>query len=340
MKPHRLSTLKKLSPYSSILGLIFVFLIFSLHPDSRDSFLTGSNMKVILTQCVIVGLGAIGMTMIIVGGGIDLSVGSSIALSSVVAAAALKSGASPATALFAAVATGMLIGLINGSLITSWRLTPFIVTLGMLGIARGLSKWVADNQTIYIPATWLNEIMQVFPKIEPDSFLGKLRADFPVLDLFYVSPGVYMTVILGLLMLFVMSRSVWGRHIYAIGSNESCARISGVNTSLVKLGIYTLAGAFFGLAGLMQMSRLQQGDPTTAIGLELDIIAAVIIGGASLSGGTGTILGSLVGALMMVILRNGTFQMALPGYFQEIMIGTVIILAVGMDKFRQRSHTP
>ncbi|MDZ4742002.1 MAG: ABC transporter permease [Verrucomicrobiota bacterium] len=339
MKEKFQNPFKKLSPYSSVLGLLFVFLIFAIHPTSRDSFLTESNFKVILTQCVIVGIGSIGMTMIIVSGGIDLSVGSTIALTSVVAAAVLKSGANPLTAILAAVFMGILVGLINGGLIVGLRLTPFIVTLGMLGIARGLSKWVANNQTIYIPPTWINDIMQVFPKITSVSLLGKLRESIPSLGILYVAPGVYITIILGGLMLFIMARTVFGRHIYALGSNESCARICGINTSKVKIFIYAMAGAFFGLAGLMQMSRLQQGDPTTAAGLELDIIAAVIIGGASLSGGSGNIIGALVGALMMVILRNGTFQMALPSYIQEIMIGCVIVLAVAIDHFKKKNQS-
>jgi len=181
--------------------------------------------------------------------------------------------------------------------------------------------------------------MQVFPKITSVSLLGKLRESIPSLGILYVAPGVYITIILGGLMLFIMARTVFGRHIYALGSNESCARICGINTSKVKIFIYAMAGAFFGLAGLMQMSRLQQGDPTTAAGLELDIIAAVIIGGASLSGGSGNIIGALVGALMMVILRNGTFQMALPSYIQEIMIGCVIVLAVAIDHFKKKNQS-
>ncbi|MDL5049121.1 ABC transporter permease [Oscillatoria amoena NRMC-F 0135] len=338
MNPQWQQIARRLSPYSSLIGLAFVFLIFALHPVSQASFLTESNLKVILVQCVIVGLGAIGMTMIIVSGGIDLSVGSSIALSSVVAAAVLKSGAGPWAALMAAMITGLLIGLANGGLITGLRLTPFIVTLGMLGIARGLSKWVADNQTIYIPRTWINDIMQVFPAIPPDSPLGKLREAFPAAGFFYLAPGVYIMLGLGAVMVLVMARTVFGRHIHAVGSNESCARICGIRTERTKLGVYALAGAFFGLAGLMQMARLQQGDPTTAVGLELDIIAAVIIGGASLSGGSGSIIGSLVGALMMVVLRNGTFQMGLPNYFQEIMIGAVIVAAVTLDRIRNRNQ--
>lgn len=328
--------LTRLSPYSSLLGLIFVFLIFALHPDSRQSFLSESNFKIILTQTVVVAIGAIGMTMIIVSGGIDLSVGSSIALCGVVAAAALKAGADPLLALSAAVAVGVTIGLINGGLIVALRITPFIVTLGMLGIARGLAKWVAHNEVIYPAKTWINGIMQVFPSYPAHSMMGNLLETFPFLGKVIFAPGVYISLILALLMSVVMAKTILGRYIHAIGSNESTARICGINTGRMKLLIYGLAGAFFGLAGLMQMSRLQQGDPTIAIGLELDIIAAVIIGGASLSGGVGSIAGAMLGALMMVVLRNGTTQMGLPTYFQEIMIGCVIVIAVALERLRRR----
>src|SRR5207249_1437337 len=145
-----------------------------------------------------------------------------------------------------------------------------------------------------------------------------------------------ITVALAVVMVIVMRRTVFGRYLFAIGANEAAARLSGIRVRLQKVTIYTAAGLFFGLAGLMQLSRLTQGDPTVAIGLELDIIAAVVIGGASLSGGTGSISGSMIGALIMAVLRNGSNPMGWRNYVQEIIIGVVIILAVGLDKFRQR----
>jgi ribose transport system permease protein len=152
-------------------------------------------------------------------------------------------------------------------------------------------------------------------------------------------PGVWIALALAFVASFIMRRSVFGRHVYAIGSSEPAARLCGVRVQRVKLWLYTLAGAFFGLAGLMQQSRLAQGDPTVAVGLELDIIAAVVIGGASLNGGIGGIGGSLMGALMMAVLRNGTNQLGWDSYIQEIIIGAVIVMAVGLDKWRQgRAH--
>ena len=138
-------------------------------------------------------------------------------------------------------------------------------------------------------------------------------------------------------MAIVMRQTVFGRYIFAIGSNETAARLSGIRVSLHKIIIYALAGIFFGIAGLMQLSRLTQGDPTVAIGLELDVIAAVVIGGASLSGGSGSILGSMIGALIMATLRNGSNQMGWPTYMQEIIIGAVIVLAVALDRLRRKT---
>ena len=147
--------------------------------------------------------------------------------------------------------------------------------------------------------------------------------------------GVWITIALAIVMIFVMKYSVFGRYVFAIGSNEDTARLCGIRVRTNKIMIYTLAGLFFGLAGVMQYSRLTQGDPTVAIGLELEIIAAVVIGGASLSGGSGSITGTMLGALIMGVLKSGSSQMNWPTYMQEIIIGIVIILAVGLDKWRQ-----
>ena len=196
---------------------------------------------------------------------------------------------------------------------------PFIVTLGMMGLARGLAKWLAGNQTVLAPDTAVNRLMA---RLKPNELLP-------------LPPGVWIAIALAILMSVVMRRTIFGRYIFAIGSNEATARLCGIRVQMYKVLIYALAGLFFGLAGLMQLSRLTLGDPTVAIGLELDIIAAVVIGGASLNGGTGSILGSMIGALIMAVLRNGSNQMGWPTYTQEMIIGAVIILAVGLDKFRQ-----
>jgi ribose transport system permease protein len=302
------------------LGLLFVIGLFSLSSEVRPYFLTGANFKIILTQTVIVAIGTLGMTLIIVSGGIDLSVGSAVALTSVVGATALMKGHSPFVAAALTISMGALVGLINGLAVGGLRMMPFIVTLGMMGVARGTAKYLSGSQTISPPDNPLNSIMELK---EPTQLLP-------------VPIGVWITLALATVMAIVMRRTVFGRYIFAIGSNESVARLCGIRVGLQKGIIYTLAGIFFGIAGLMQLSRLTQGDPTVAIGLELDIIAAVVIGGASLSGGSGSILGSLIGALIMAVLRNGSNQMGWPTYMQEIIIGVVIIIAVGVDKLRQR----
>ena len=196
---------------------------------------------------------------------------------------------------------------------------PFIVTLGMMGIGRGISKWLANNQTVN-PKTPLDSVNQLMDNSQsPLTF-------FPLPD------GVWFAIGLAVFMAILLRRSVFGRHVFAIGSNEDTARLCGIRVNLNKVLIYTLAGAFFGFAGVMQFSRLTQGDPSVAIGLELQIIAAVVIGGASLSGGAGSIPGSVIGAFMMASLANGSSIKDWPNYMQEIIIGIVIILAVGMDK--------
>ena len=302
------------------LGLILVVGLFSLSPTVRPYFLTGPNLKIILTQTVIVAMGALGMTLIIVSGGIDLSVGSVVALTSVAGALVLVKGCGPWVVVLLSIAVGAGIGLLNGLVIGGLRMMPFIVTLGMMGIARGAAKWLSGNQTISAPDSPINGIMDLKDPTR----------------LFPLPLGVWITIGLAILTAIVMRNTVFGRYIFALGSNEAAARLCGIRVNLQKVLIYCVAGVFFGLAGLMQLSRLTQGDPTVAIGLELDIIAAVVIGGASLSGGSGSILGSMIGALTMAVLRNGSNQMGWPTFMQEIIIGVVIIIAVGVDKLRQR----
>jgi ribose transport system permease protein len=295
-----------------LLGLLLVTALFSL---AVPSFLTAGNLKIILTQTVVVAIAALGMTLIIASGGIDLSVGSAIAFSGVLGATLLQNGAGPAGAVAATVLAGAAIGLLNGALIGGLRMLPFIVTLGMLGVARGAAKWLAGNQTVNYPRSPVNDLMAAG---------GALPA------------GVWIALALAIVMTVLLRLTAFGRQAFAIGSNETAARFSGVRVGGVKFAVYGTAGLFFGVAGLMQLARLRQGDPSVAIGVELDTIAAVVIGGASLGGGSGSVGGSMIGALIMAVLRNGSQQMGWPTYMQEIIIGLVIILAVGIDRFRQR----
>jgi ribose transport system permease protein len=300
------------------LGLAAVILAFSVLTESPSRYLSSFNLRIVLSQTAIVATGAIGMTMIIVGGGIDLSVGAAIALTGVVAAMAIAAGVWPLVAVAAAIGVGGVVGVTNGLLITRLRVVPFIATLGMLGIARGVAKWVAHEQTVNVPPTWVNELLVTFPR----------RAWM------LVPPGVWLTLMLAIVMAAVLRRTIFGRRLFALGSNEAAARACGIATDRLKLMMYGAAGLFFGLAGVMQMSRLRQGDPTVAIGTELDVIAAVVIGGGSLHGGEGTVFGSVVGALIMAFLRNGCQQMGWSNYVQEIIIGVIIVGAVALDRLR------
>ena len=308
--------------------LVFVNLLFAgllAWKDSRNDtedlkfFFSTANLVIVLTQTVIVAIGALGMTMIIVSGGIDLSVGSVIALTSVFGAVLIRDGTSLLWVAVATILAGAGIGLVNGFLIAAFRLMPFIVTLGMLGIARGVAKWLAQNQTVNFPESAIGSVMNT-------PMFGESMPPW----------GVGIAIMLALVMTIIMRQTIFGRYVFAIGSNEATARLCGIRTRRIKMFIYTIGGFFFGVAGLMQLSRLRQGDPTAASGLELDMIAAVVIGGASLSGGTGSILGSMIGALTMAVLRVGSQYMDWPTYMQEIIIGILIVLAVALDRLRQK----
>jgi ribose/xylose/arabinose/galactoside ABC-type transport system permease subunit len=306
--------LDKLGP---LIGLLLVLGLFSvLRPQT---FLTMDNMQLILLQTAVVGMAALGMTMIIVSGGIDLSVGSNIALCTVSIALLLQRGFSPIVAALGGVLTGALCGLVIGLFITRAKLSPFIVTLGMWGALRGVAKGSANEQTVEAPETWLNGLLN--PLSENERWM-------------LVPVGVWLTLILALLIGAMLRYTRFGRHIFAIGSNEQTARLCGVAVEKTKLAIYTLAAAFIGLAGVLQFSYLTLGDPTTAGGMELNVIAAVVIGGASLAGGQGSIFGTLVGAMIMTIVANGCTKLELANWVQEIVTGGIIVAAVMLDRFR------
>ena len=300
------------------LALAVVIAAFALLTDAPGRYLSAFNLRIVLSQTVIVAIGAIGMTMVIVSGGIDLSVGAVIALTGVAAALTLRGGWSPVFAIAVAILVGGAVGVGNGLLITGLRVVPFIATLGTLGIARGVAKWLANEQTVNVPSTWVNNLLVTFP--DPAWLI------FP--------PGVWIALVLAVVVAVVLRNTIFGRRLFALGSNEAAARACGIATDRIKVFTYGSAGLLFGLTGAMQMSRLRQGDPTVANGSELDIIAAVVIGGGSLAGGEGSITGSMVGALIMAFLRNGCQQMGWPNYIQEIIIGAIIVLAVALDRWR------
>lgn len=299
-------------------GLLFVSLLFAFLIGPR--FFSGANLELMARQTAIVGVAALGMTMVIVAGGIDLSVGSVIALSTVVVALFLRDGSWPLVAAGAAVAAGAVCGLINGVLVTGLRVVPFIVTLGTMLLVRGAAKGLADERRLEAPLTWLN------------SLLRTVRDGSGVL----LPWGIWIVAVLAILVAIVLQYTRYGRHLFAIGSNERTARLCGVRVEACKIGVYTIAGALAGLAGVLEFSRLSVGDPTVAVGAELGVIAAVIIGGGSLSGGKGTVIGTLAGAAIMTIIQIGCSQHGLPNWVQEIVTGTIIVFAVALDRLRTR----
>ncbi len=312
-----------LNTIGPVLALIAVYGVFVM--IAPPSFATTRNMEMIARQTTIVGVAALGMTIVIISGGIDLSVGSIVALSTVVIAWLLQNGGmNPLIAAIGGVAAAAFFGLISGMLITRLRVVPFIVTLGMMLVVRGAAKGIGREQKIDVDPErlkWLEELLATVPKERSWMLLP---------------PGVWVLIILAVAVAALLRYTRLGRHTFAIGSNEQTARLCGVAVERVKVLVFTLCGAFAGLAGLMQFSRLTVGDPTVAVGLELNVIAAVVIGGGSLSGGEGSILGTLVGALLMTTIASGCTQMGLPNWVQEIITGAIIIVAVAVDRLRHR----
>jgi ribose transport system permease protein len=308
--------LSKIGPLLGLIGVFIVFLIAVWVKTGHGSFATRDNLQTIALQSAIVGMAALGMTMIIISGGIDLSAGASVALTSVVVAALLKFRGWPAfPAAAGAVLAGGLCGLLSGALVTQLRVVPFIITLGTSLILRGAAKEITDNGTITPPASSLDTLLDQS---------GLLPS------------GVWLLALLAAGVSAMLHYTRFGRHIFAIGSNEQAARLCGVPVLRTKILVYAVGGLFAGLAGLLQYSRLTIGDPTSAPGLELDVIAAVVIGGGSLAGGEGSVIGSLLGALFMTTIRNGCSQMEWANNRAEIVAGTIIIVAAALDRLRHR----
>jgi ribose transport system permease protein len=301
-----------------LLGLAFVTSLFTVLIGRY--FLSPENIELLARQTAVVCVAALGMTMVIIAGGIDLSVGSVVALTTVAIAQLLRTGASPLTAALGAVVVATICGMVNGVLVTQLRVVPFIVTLGTMILIRGAAKGVAEERRIEAPATWLNDLLK-----------GSGGASGPLLPV-----GLLIVVALAVVVAVTLRYTRFGRHLFAIGSNERTARLCGVAVERCKIAVYALTGGLAGVAGLLQFSRLSVGDPTVASGLELSVIAAVIIGGGSLSGGRGTVLGTIIGATTMATIQIGCAQHGFPNWVQEIVTGAIIVLAVALDRWRYK----
>jgi len=298
----------------TLLGLVLVALVFGALVGPH--FFSPTNLELMARQTAIVSIAAVGMTIVIVAGGIDLSVGSMIALTTVVIAQLLRMNVSPVAAALGGIAAAALCGLVNGVLITQLRVVPFIVTLGTMLIIRGAAKGFGEERRIEAPATWLNDLLRVTR--------GEMM----------LPSGIWAVIVLSLIVGGLLRYTRFGRHAFAIGSNERMARLCGVAITRTKIVIYTLSAALTGFAGLLMFSKLSVGDPTVAIGLELDVIAAVIIGGGSLLGGRGTVSGTLIGAAIMTVIQIGCSQKGLANWVQQIVTGGIIVAAVALDRVR------
>lgn len=295
------------------MSLILMALVLSI---LSPYFLSVDNLLAIGLQMSVVAIMAVGQMMVIISSGIDLSVGSLMALSGIVTTMMLSSGIGMIPAILVGLLLGTILGMLSGSLIAHGHLPPFIATLGIMGIARGAALLLTGGVPVFgLPPAF--------------GYLGGGRW-FNLLPV-----PVLLTIVLALAGHFILTRLAFGRHIFAIGSNESGARLSGVDVPRMLLKIYAVNGLLCAVAGIVLASRLSSGQPTAGTGYELDVIAACVIGGASLTGGEGTILGAMIGAMIMGVLRNGCNLLNISPFWQQIAIGTIIIVAVFSDQYRK-----
>jgi len=299
----------------ALAGLIVLFIVLSL---CAPNFLSGRNLVNVVDQVTVIGILALGATAVIITGGIDLSVGSVLALSTMVLGWLSHDGGWPLPlAMLVAVAVGAAAGALNGLGVTMLRLPPFIATLAMMSIARGLANLITDGQQIVGYPEW-------FYELSSNRYLGFLAITALLLIVLYVAGWAFLT----------YRRS--GRAIYAIGGGHEVARLAGIRVRSVTTWVYVTAGALAGVGGIVLASRLDSSQPSAGTGYELDVIAAVVIGGASLVGGSGRVTGTIVGVLIIGVLRNGLNLLGVSPFIQQIVIGLVIALAVAIDVLRRR----
>jgi ribose transport system permease protein len=330
---NRVSSVRRLFQIREIgvlFALILLVLVMSL---LSSSFLTELNIFNVLRGMSTIGIMSIGVTMVIVTGGIDLSIGSILAAASVMTARLMfTSVADPWMAFFLGLAFGGALGFANGLVITKLKVNPFITTLGMLTVARGLTYLLASG----LQGTVASNVPMRDPAV---SFLG---AGYVLEDTF-LQRGIPFPVILMFILVIIFTLflryTVLGRQIYAVGSNEVAARLSGVPADRVKIFVYTLTGILSALAGIMTAGLLRTAATNAGVGVELDVIAAVVIGGASLVGGEGTIFGAIIGAAIMAVVRNAFVLLQFPSYAQQVTIGVVIVAAVAIDRWRRRNRS-
>ncbi|CDI48966.1 ABC transporter permease [Clostridium tetani] len=300
--------------FSTVLILVMLMIALTV---MKPVFMTGNNIMTILLQTAVIAVIAIGETLVIITSGIDLSVGSLVAISGVASAIFMRDGMNMILACMLGILISTACGLINGFIVAKGNIPEFIVTLGMMSIVRGASLVVTQG----LPVSGLPDGFQVLGT-------GKLFGVIPV-------PAVIM-IILAVIFTLILRKTLIGRYTYAIGSNEEATKLSGINTDRVKITVYGLSGLLAGIAGILLTARLISAQPTAGTGYELDAIAAAVIGGASLAGGEGTITGTIIGALIMGVLRNGLNLLNVSAFWQQIVIGAIIIAAVYGDKLKNK----
>lgn len=296
-----------------LLGLIIISLALAL---LSDRFLTVNNLLNVTRQVSLNAIISVGMTLVILTGGIDLSVGSIVAMAGSITAGLMASGQGIVTSVVAGIIVGSALGLINGLLITKGKIPPFIATMGMMTVARGYTLVYTEGR----PITGLTEGFRWLG--------GGYIVGIPV-------PVIIMALIF-ITAYIILKKNQLGRYIYAIGGNEEAARLSGIGTKKILVTVYTLSGLLAGLSGIILTSRLNSAQPTAGMGFELDAIAAVVLGGTSLSGGVGTIGGTLVGAMIIGVLDNGLNLLNVSSFYQQVAKGVVILLAVLLDRKRDK----
>ncbi|MEU1103082.1 ABC transporter permease [Streptomyces tibetensis] len=314
------TTVRRLLTQPTTGPLIALLLACVFFATSTDQFLTGGNFSLIVQQVMVVGTLAIGQTLIILTAGIDLSCGAVMAFGSIVIAKMAAEGSLPP---LAAIALGLVVcagfGMLNGALVQKIPLPPFIVTLGMLNVAFALTHIYSEEQTVSNLPGPLTALGQTFP-------LGKT-------DITY---GSLVTIALFLLLAYALSSTGWGRHVYALGNSPEAARLNGIRTSRLTIGVYTVAGLLYGVAALLLISRTGVGDPQAGQTDNLDSITAVVLGGTSLFGGRGSVLGTFIGVLIVGVFRNGLQLMGVASIYQTLITGVLVILAVTVDQISRR----
>ena len=313
------STRQTLLAFASLLALMVFFTLAS------PNFLQTDNLVAILQATAVNGVLAVACTFVIISSGIDLSVGTLMTFTAVMAGVALTFWGLPiGWGIFAAIAAGAASGWLSGVLIAKLKVPPFIATLGMMMLLKGLSLVISGTKPIYFNDT------PEFPMISQESLIGWLLPALPIPN------AVLILFVVAVLSSLLLNKTVLGRYTFALGSNEEAVRLSGVNVDFWKIIVYTVSGAICGIAGLLIASRLNSAQPALGQGYELDAIAAVVIGGTSLSGGTGTILGTIIGAFIMSVLTNGLRILSVAQEWQTVVTGIIIILAVYIDILRRK----